>query len=419
MVMARIGSLLILLVAVSMTRAADWPQWLGPHRDGSSTEKVVPWKGAPKVLWRQPVGEGNSSPIVADGRVFLHCKVKDTDKTEEEVIAFDAKSGKELWRTAYARPAFKSFFGNGPRATPTMADGKLYTYGITGMLTCWNATDGKQLWQIDALEKFEAKNIRFGASSSPLVEGKSVLVNVGGTGASVVAFDRDSGATIWKSRDDKASYASPIAIGHGKNRQVVFLTASGVVSLNPADGAVYWDFPLRDRLFESSTTPLLVGDILLASSITYGSAGLRVSAQAGKPVASETWTNPSLTSYFTTPVAVGKDHLYLVTGTPPLYGGQRVPPRADLHCVEAGTGKVLWKKEKVGRYHAGLMRTGDNKLLMLEDQGALVLIDPGPKAYNELARSKVCEATWSHPALADGKLYLRDNKEIICLQMSE
>jgi hypothetical protein len=414
--MPRIGSLLVLLACLSAGRAADWPQWLGPQRDASSSEKVPAWKGSPKVLWRAPVGEGNSSPVVAEGRVFLHSKVKDGD--DEEVVARDAKSGKELWRKTYMRPAFRARFGNGPRATPAAAGGKLYTYGITGVLTCWNAADGKQLWQVDALTKFEAKNIRFGASSSPLVEGKTVLVNVGGKGASVVAFDKDSGATAWKSRDDKASYASPIVVGQGKARQVVFLTAAGVVSLRPADGAVNWEFPLRDRLFESSTTPVVVGDMLLASSISYGSAGLKLSTKDGKPAAGEAWTNPTLTSYFTTPVAVGKKHLYLVTGKL-AYGGRRAPPRADLHCVEAATGKILWKREKVGRYHAGLMRTGDGKILMLEDQGDLVLVDPSPKEYRELARAKVCGATWSHPALADGKLYVRDNKEVLCLQMGQ
>jgi outer membrane protein assembly factor BamB len=376
---------------------------------------VAPWKGPLKVLWRQSVGQGNSSPVVADGRPFLHVKVQDED--EEEVVALDAKSGKELWRKSYARPEFRSFFGNGPRATPAISGGKLYTYGITGLLTCWNAKDGKRLWQVDALEKFKARNIRFGASCSPLVEGGSVFLNVGGKGASIVAFDKDKGETTWKARDDQASYASPIVIGEGKNRQVVFLTASGVVSLSPASGTTWWSFPLKDRLLESSTTPVLAGDILVASSITYGSAGLRLSVKDGKPAMSEAWKNPRLTSYFTTPVAVGK-HLFLVTGAPPGFGGRRSPPRADLHCVEAATGKVLWKREKVGRYHAGLLCTGDGKLLMLEDRGDLVLVDPTPKGYRELARSKACGATWSHPALADGRLYLRDNKEVIYFQMN-
>src|SRR5438309_1332641 len=141
--MPRIRSLLALLVCASFAGAGDWPQWLGPTRDGASPEKVAPWKDGPKVLWRQPVGEGNSSPVVAGGRVFLHSKVKGKD--EEEVLALDVKDGKEVWRKTYPRAAFKSDYGNGPRATPTVADGKLYTYGITGVLTCWDAADGKQV----------------------------------------------------------------------------------------------------------------------------------------------------------------------------------------------------------------------------------------------------------------------------------
>jgi outer membrane protein assembly factor BamB len=416
--MARISSLFVLLTCVSFAQPADWPQWLGPERDASSPEKVAPWKGGLKVLWRQPIGEGHSSPIVAEGRVFLHCKAKEKDV--EEVLALDAGTGKEIWRQSYTRPAFRGIFGNGPRATPTVAARKLYTYGITGILTCWDATNGKQLWQVDALNKFEARNIRFGASCSPLVEGKGVLLNIGGKGASVVAFDRETGATLWKTLDDQASYSSPIAVGEGQGRQVVFLTAAGLVSLNPADGTTYWSFPLKDRLLESSTTPILAGDVLVASSITFGSVGLRLSPKDNRPTQSEAWKNPQLTSYFTTPVTVGTEHLYFVTGTPPgLGGGGRRMAQADLHCVEAATGKPLWKREKVGRFHAGLLRTGDGKLLMLEDRGDLVLIDPSPKEYRELARSKVCGATWAHLALVGGRLYLRDDKEILCLQMGK
>lgn len=409
--MFRIAPLLVVVASLSPVHAADWPQWLGPARDGSSPETVAPWKGEVQVLWRQAVGEGHSSPIIADGRVFLHVRAQD----EELVLALDAAGGKEIWRKAYPRPGFKSLFGNGPRATPAVVDGKLYTYGITGILTCWDAASGKQLWQVDALKQFGAKNLFFGASCSPLVEGKSVLVNVGAPKASIIAFDRDTGETVWKGLDDPASYASPIAIGSGPSRQIVFLTGANVVGVEPSQGALFWSFPLKDRLFESSTTPVLAGDILLASSITFGSVGLKLAMKDDKPAATEAWKNPQLTSYFTTPIAVGKDHLYLVTGTPPGFGKRMA--QADLHCVEVATGKVAWKQPQVGRYHAGLLRTGDDKLLMLEDTGNLVLVDPNPKEYRELARAKVCGNTWAHPALADGRLYLRDDKELICLKV--
>jgi outer membrane protein assembly factor BamB len=414
--MSRSLALLTFLLCALPVAAGDWPQWLGPNRDGASTEKVAPWKDKLEVVWHQPVGEGNSGPVVADGRVFIHAKIK--EKTEEEVVAYDAKSGKELWRTPYARAEFTSFYGNGPRGTPAVVGGKVYTFGITGVLTCFDAEKGRIAWQVDTLKEFKGKNLFFGLAGSPLVEGDKVLVNVGAKEASIVAFDRDNGKVAWKVRDDGASYSSPIAFGEGKNRQVVFLTAKGLVSLNPADGSTYWLFPLVDKLFESSTTPVLVGDRIVASSITYGSACLRLETKDGKPAFKEEWKNEDLTSYFSTPTPVGKEHVYMVTGTTP-NPLNRKPPVATLHCVEAKSGKVLWSRPKVGEYHASLLRTGDDKLLLLEEKGDLVLMDPDPKEYKELARANVCGKTWAHPALSNGHLYLRDDKEVICVRLGD
>jgi outer membrane protein assembly factor BamB len=406
--------LALVILGCGTAVAGDWPQWLGPNRDGASPEKVAAWKKPLKVLWHKPAGEGNSSPVVAGGRVFIHAKIK--DKNEEEVVAFDAKTGQELWRTSYPRVEFKSLFGNGPRATPAVAGDKVYTFGITGVLTCFKAKDGEKVWQVDTLKTFKAPNLRFGLSCSPLVEGQRVLVNVGGKGTSVVAFDKDEGTVAWKSRSDGASYSSPIVFGKGKERQVVFLTADGVISLDPANGNLFWRFPLRDLLFESSTTPVRAGDYLLASSITYGCVGLRLKTQQDKPAAEKEWKN-GLTCYFSTPVPVGSDYVYLVTGNNPLAFGRR--SEAILRCIETKTGKELWKRPNVGKYHASLLRTGDNKLLMLEEKGDLVLLDPSPKEYQELARSKVCGTTWAHPAMANGRLYVRDNKEVICIEFGK
>jgi outer membrane protein assembly factor BamB len=403
-------SLALLLLTAVLANAGDWPQWLGPKRDGSSTEKVAPWKDTLKVLWRQPVGEGHGSPVVAGGQVFLHVKVKDKD--EEEVLAFDVKDGKQVWAHKYARGNATFKFGNGPRATPTVADGKVYSFGITGILTCCEAASGKEVWQVDTLKTFKAPNLFFGVSCSPLIEGDKVLVNVGGQGASVVAFNKDKGTVIWQSMDDKASYSSPIALGEGKNRQVVFLTQQGLASLSPADGSVFWKFPLVDKLAESSTTPVLSGDLLLGSSVTYGAACLKLQDKEGKPAFGEVWKNPAYTCYFSTPVPVGPDHTYLVTGA-------LLPPSVMLRCVDTKTGKEHWNKPKIGKYHAALLRTGDDKLLMLDDAGNLILLDPNPKEYKELARAKVCGATWAHPALANGRVYLRDEKELLCIQLGE
>src|SRR6185295_6921676 len=239
-------------------------------RNGVSPEKIAPWKEPPKVLWKLAVAEGHSSPIVADGRAFLHVRVKGKD--EEEVIACNATTGAELWRQTYPRAPFKSPFGVGPRATPAVSGDKLYTFGVTGVLSCWEAATGKRVWQVDTLTEFNAKNLFFGVSCSPLIEGDLVLINVGGPGASIVAFKKATGEVAWKALDDKASYSSPIAIGEGANRQLIFLTQQGLVGLSPADGKQFWKFPLVDKLSESSTTPIQWGSLLLGSSVTYGSA---------------------------------------------------------------------------------------------------------------------------------------------------
>lgn len=406
------ASLAMMVFCAVPASAGDWPGWLGPKRDGTSAESVAPWKEAPKVLWRQPVGEGHSSPIVAGGKVYLHTRVP--GKEEERIEAFDAVKGERLWKAEYPVVKFKSLFGAGPRATPTLAQGKLYSFGITGVLACVDAADGKIVWTKDTLAENKVKNLFFGASCSPLIEGDKVVVNVGGKGTSIVAYDAASGEVAWKSLDDPASYASPIAVGSGDGRQLVFLTGANVVGVSPKDGSPLWKHAFTDALSESSTTPVVAGNLIFASSITVGGVGLKATTKDSKPSVDQQWLSPDLTCYFATPVAVGK-HLYMVTGTkPPAFVTQ-----ATLRCVDADTGKETWNRPKVGTYHASLVGIADNRLLLLEEAGILVLIDADPKEYRERARAKVCGTTWAHPALAHGRLYVRDNKELVCVQLGE
>lgn len=406
----RLLALAFVLVSTLTAGADDWPGWLGARRDGSTTEKVAPWKGELKVLWRKPVDEGHSSPVVAGGKVFLHTKVKSDakDKFAERVEAFDAATGASAWKAEYDHVPFKSLFGNGPRGTPSVVDGKVYTFGITGVLSCYDAQKGDLVWQVDTLKTFDAKNLFFGASCSPIVVGDLVSVNVGGKGASIVAFEKNTGKTAWKALDDKASYSSPNLFQVGGVEQLVYLTAANLVALNPKDGKTIWTYPFKDALSESSTTPVRIGDLLFGSSITVGGVGLKLKSDSVE----KAWMEPGLTCYFSTPVAVGKD-LYLVTGTKP----PALVTKATLRCIDPATGKESWKRDNVGKYHASLTRTGDDKLLLVEEGGSLVLLDADPKEYRELSRSKICGTTWAHPAVADGKLYIRDNRELLCVDL--
>lgn len=408
--MSWLRCLVALLVCAPLVNANDWPQWLGPHRDGATSESVAPWKGKPTVVWRQRVGEGHSSPVVANGKVYLLTKVPDQEA--EQLTAYDEATGKPLWHTSYQRGKFTSLFGNGPRATPSVVKGRVYTNGATGILSCFDAETGKQLWQVDTLAKFHATNLKFGVSCSPLVLNGMVLVNVGARGASIVAFDAADGHLRWQSGNDPASYSSPIALGQWKVGQVLFVTGRHVLSVDPQSGQVFWEFPMMDLLSESSSTPVAMDKMVMVSSVTLGSTAYGISIQDGKPGAKQMWKNKALTCYFSTPVEVPKVGLFMVTGTffPPI--------QATLRCVAPETGKQLWEKRGVGRYHAALIRTGNGKLLMMQDSGVLVLLDPGKAGYHELARAKICGETWAHPAVANGRLLVRDDKQLISVELS-
>ena len=411
--MSRFLLAFFLALALALTlRADDWPQFLGPTRDNVSPVAVEPWKArpAPPVAWTQPVGDAHSSPVVAGGVAYAFYQPK--GKNADALAAFDAATGKQLWEKSYERAEFNPPFGKGPRSTPAVSDGKVYTLGNTGVLACWDAKTGEVAWKVDTLDQFKAKNLFFGVSTSPLIEGNAVAVMVGGKGAGVVAFDKATGKVLWAATDDPASYASPVATGTGEQRQLVFLTGSHLRGLSPA-GKTLWEYKLEAKvgkmqLIEASTTPVRVGDVVVGSSVTDGSVGLKLNPDG---TVTEAWRNPVLTCYFSTPVAVG-DHLYMVNGKATIAN-----PTITLRCVEAKTGKVAWERPKVGKYHAALIRTGNGKLLMLDDAGELVLLDPDPKEYKERARQKVCGPTWAHPALVPGKVYLRDEANLLCVRL--
>jgi outer membrane protein assembly factor BamB len=411
-------TILVLLLGAAVAGAADWPGWLGPKRDGSTTEKVGPWKDkeTPKVLWRAAVGNGYSAPVVSGGRVFVHARGRDKEKEEEEVVAFDASSGKELWKDRYPRPEYKSLLGTGPRATPVVAGKRLFTLGINGLLSCYEVEKGKRLWQVDLYKEFKADLPRFAVCCSPLVIGNRVIVSVGGKGHCVVALHVETGKVEWQALDDAASTSSAVLFAGGQRPRggasdVVFMTPLRLVGLDPLDGTLRWEHPMVFQPAGTSPTPIAVGDKIVASTQAHGAIAVRVGKKDDKPAAESAWQNKELKSYFSSGVAA-KDLLVLVTNE------VGALPSASLSGVEAKTGKELWKKS-VGYFHAGVIRTGDGKLLVLNDSGILTLWEFDVKGLKQLAHAKVCGGTLVTPVLAGGRLYVRDRKEVVCLKMAE
>ena len=409
-------ALLALIVLSPSLRAADWPQWLGPNRDGASAEHVEPWKDKLSILWSVPAGEGFSVPVVANGRVFVHARVG--DKQEEAVIALDAKTGKEIWKTSYPRTRFSSIINSGPQASPAVVGNRVFAFGITGVLSCFDTESGKQIWQVDTVKKLNSRLPRFGTTCSPLVVGNRVLLAVGGKGCAVVGFDTETGAEVWRALDGPVSTGSPIvylnrAKKDGASLEAVFIDGRSLVALNPFDGSISWQHPLTDQTVGTAPSPVVAGDLLFASTMRAGGIAVQLTQKDDKMVPAGAWKNPELTGYFCTPVLCGKDHIYMVTST-------LLPqPASTLRCIEVKTGKELWNQPGLAVYSAALVRVADNRLLLLDDKGGLHLIQHDPKGYKELAKAQICGATFVAPALANGCLYVRDNKAVSCVKLSE
>jgi outer membrane protein assembly factor BamB len=343
--------------------------------------------------------------------VFVHARINGKDR--EELIALDAKTGKPLWRAAYDRGPYNSVLNTGPQATPTVAGKRVYAYGITGFLTCFEADTGKQVWQVDAFKEFKASLPQFGVCCSPLVVGNKVIVAVGGKGSSVVAFEADSRKVAWQALDEPAGTSSPVLVvaggKPGRLPEVTFMTTLRVVGLNPLNGSVNWEYALPFQPGGTQPTPLVAGDRLFTSTMTNGTTAIKVTA--GEKVAAEkVWQSKDLSGYFSSGVAA-KDRLFLVTNV------LKPVPRADLACVEAATGKLLWKQEKVGYFHFGVIRTANGKLLILDDAGTLKLIDATANEFKELCSAKVCDGTLVSPTLPGGLLYARDSEQVVCVQL--
>jgi len=380
--MPRFLAAFVLTLALSLTlHAGDWPQFLGPNRDNTTAEVVEPWKGDLKPAWAKPVGDAHSSPVVADGIVYAFYQPK--GKNADALAAFDAKTGELKWEKSYDRPEYKPPFGNGPRSTPAISGGKVFTYSGLGILACWDAKTGELDWKVEPLKEFKTPNPFFGTSTSPIVVDGKVVVMVGGKGSGVVAFDAKTGKAAWQATDDPASYSSPTKVGN----HLVFLTGANLVGLSDK-GEKQWSVPFEGKvgpIVESSATPIQAGDLVIGSTVSSGAIALKVTEKDGKYTATKAWANKDLTCYFSTPVVVG-EHMYLIKGS-------TRKGTISLLCVELKTGKPAWEKPALGDFHAALIRcgpAGSEKMLMLNDHGELILFEPNPKEFKPIAKSTVC-----------------------------
>ena len=398
------GKKLALMICILLgAPGADWPQFLGPERNSTSTETglLQTWDAkGPPVLWQKEVGEGYSTPVVARGRLILFHRVGNEDLVE----CLDAATGRGIWKqadpTKYEDPLGK---GDGPRSTPLIAGERVYTLSPAGLLSCRKMADGEKVWQRALLQDYEVPPSFFGVGTSSILEGGRLLVNVGAQNAGIVAFDKDSGKEVWKATGDGASYASPIAADIGGVRHVVFFTRQGIVSLDPATGAVRFGKRWRSRMNASvnAASPVVIGDQLFFTSC-YETGAILVRAR--KYGIEEVWSNDrSLSCHFGTPV-YHEGCLYGFHG--------RQETGTEMRCVDLKTGEVRWSKDGFG---CASMILAEGNLIVLSERGELVLVEARADRYREKARAAVlsdpCRASL---ALADGRLYGRDARKLVC-----
>lgn len=388
--------------------AGDWPQILGPDRNGHAAKDErlsAAWpKDGPKVVWERAVGRGFASISVAGGTAILFHREGD----EQAVEALDAATGKPLWR--HARPTrYVSTISedDGPRATPVIHDGRVFCLGADGELFCVALDSGKEIWVRHLAEEFAVPESYFGAGSTPLVEDGKLLVNVGGRrGAGIVAFRLDNGKTVWQTDEDPASYSAPIAATAAGVRHAIFVTRYHVVSLDPADGKERFRFAFGKRgPTVNAAVPLVChGNVFVTASYGIGA----VMATIEKDRATPLWSGGNaMASQYTTCV--------YVDGV--LYGcdGRADQPPAHLRAVDAKTGRVLWSEDGFGVAH---VIAADGKCLALKDDGTLVLFKPAKDKFKPLAMAKVLDGTArAIPALAGGRLYVRDSSVLRCLHV--
>ncbi len=442
-------SLIFLCCAGNGALAGDWPQFLGPTRNGISPESGLldTWPASgPPLVWEKQIGTGYSAPSVRNGQLVLFHRVRD----EEVVEAMRADNGQPVWRHAYPSAFIDPYgYNNGPRCTPLLSGDYCYTFGAEGMLTCLELKTGKLVWQRNTGKEWNVPEAFFGVGSTPILEGNLLLVMVGGQPDSgMVGLDARTGKTVWESVgqknwdgvpavgwpgepiwhwrtfDKQASYSTPAAATINGQRCALCLMRQGLVSLDPKTGKINFSFWFRSRVNDSvnAMSPVVVDDMILISAAYYkiGSVLLRVKPD-GTGV-EELWRGTSLEIHWNTPI-YHDGYVYAFSG--------RNEPDARFRCVELRTGKLMWDRDESWPSHSsqtpdvygrGSAILAEGKLIVLGEGGLLGLFKVDPEKPRELRRFQVPHLhypCWAAPVLSDKRLYLRCEDRLVCLNLAK
>ncbi len=410
----------------------DWPQWGGPQRDlvwrETGIVKTLPTTGLLPRVWSAPLGEGYSGPAVAEVNsrwcVFITDRIFKKRIGYERVLCLDAESGKQIW--SYEYPVeYSVSYPAGPRTTPVIDDGRVYTLGAQGHFFCLDVQTGKVIWSKNYVEDFGTKLPAWGAVAAPLIDGNQIISLVGGKQNSlVVSFDKNTGKELWRSLNDPAvGYAPPVIFTFGGKRELIIWHPTAVSALEPKTGKVIWEVPYGVRYGLSIATPRKVGNRLFVASFYNGPRMIEVSQDGGR--AKVVWSGKSDSEIKT-------DGLHPIMMTP-IFDGTHiygVCSYGQLRCLDASNGRRLWETEKAtgkGRWWNAFIVPQADRYFLHNEQGELIIANLTPKGYQEVSRAKLLEPTrrvkrrmtiWSHPAFAMKSVFARNDKEIVRVDLS-
>ena len=432
-------------LAVAAACADDWPQWLGPQRDAVWRETGIMETfpaGGPPVRWRAPLGGGYAGPAVTGGRVFVADRVlpegasnpndpfkRDAVAGKERVLCFNETDGKLLWTHEY-ECTYTISYPAGPRTTPLVAGGKVYTLGAMGRLCCLDAATGKELWSHEVTKDFNIHAPTWGFAGHPLLDGQRLICLAGGDGSTVVAFDKDSGREIWRALSAKEpGYCPPMIYEAGGRRQLIIWHPESLNSLDPETGKLYWSEPFAVRVGLSVATPRKLGDLLFITAFYNGPIMMKL--DAAKPAATVLWRGASNSEKDT-------DKLHSLIGTPFLEDGYIYGQCSygQFRCLRTDTGERVWESmvpagaadEKNKRWANVFIIKNGNRFFLYNEKGDLIIARLSPRGYEEISRTHLLDPTnraggrnvvWSHPAFADRCVFARNDKEIVCVSLAK
>ena len=419
--------------------AEDWARWMGPLRCNTWTESGIIDKfptGGPKVLWRSKIAGGYSGPAVADGKVVVtdfvtdaNVKIGNFQRQEfdgtERILCLDESSGKIVWQHKYP-VRYTISYPSGPRCTPIIKNNRVYTLGAEGNLFCFDLSDGKIIWSKELKKEYKTTSALWGYAGHPLIDGENLITLAGGAGSHLVALDKNTGKEVWKSLTSvEQGYSPPTIIEAGGTRQLITLRPDAVTSVDPATGKEFWSVPYEATSNSIIMSPIKIGDYLFAGGYSNKSILLRLDPD--RPAATEVWRDRARSAI--SPVNVQP---FLDVDKKIVYG---MDQNGDLRAIRFPDAELLWSTSKpvserrVGNGTAFIVRQGStDRFWLFNETGELIIAKLTPDGYDEIDRAKVIETTnnafnrpvvWSMPAFANRHAYIRNDNEIVCVDLAK